>query len=65
MMAICDIYDALTAADRPYKAAIPSPEALRRLAKQAQEGKIDQDLFMIFENNRVYEATLTVQPKIA
>lgn len=65
MMAICDIYDALTAADRPYKAAIPSPEALRQLANLAQEGKIDQDLFMIFENSRVYEATLTRQPKIA
>jgi alpha-amylase/alpha-mannosidase (GH57 family) len=56
MMAICD---------RPYKAAIPSPEALRQLANKAQEGKIDPDLFMIFENSRVYEATLTRQPKIA
>ena len=65
MMAICDIYDALTAADRPYKAAIPSPEALRRLAHQAQEGKIDPDLFMIFENSRVYETTLIRQSKIA
>lgn len=65
MMAICDIYDALTAADRPYKAAIPSQEALQRLAHQAQEGKIDPDLFMLFEHSRVYEATRFRRSKIA
>jgi hypothetical protein len=38
MMTICDIYDALTASDRPYKEAISSDTALRYLESQGKEG---------------------------
>jgi HD-GYP domain-containing protein (c-di-GMP phosphodiesterase class II) len=65
MMTICDIYDAMTAADRPYKSAISPSEALRYLAGQATESKIDSALFDLFQKERVYEATLIRPSKIA
>lgn len=48
LMAICDVYDALTAADRPYKKAIPHPRALDILHAEAKDGKLDADLLRIF-----------------
>ena len=65
MMTICDIYDAMTASDRPYKSAISSSEALQYLAGQAAEGKIDSALFDLFQKEKVYEATLVRPLKIA
>src|SRR5207244_12461562 len=41
IMAICDIYDALTAADRPYQKAIPSEGALDILGYARTAGHID------------------------
>ncbi len=55
MMAIADIYDALTASDRPYKKAIPVPRALAILDEEAQKGKIDRELLDIFVKNHIYE----------
>lgn len=65
MMAICDIYDALTAADRPYKSAVSSDEALKQLSLLATEGKIDTALLELFIRERVYETTLLRPRKIA
>ena len=48
MMAIADIYDALTASDRPYKKAVPHDIALRILADEARDKKIDADLLALF-----------------
>jgi len=48
MMAISDIYDALTASDRPYKKAVPHPLALDILKKESDLGLIDGDLFRVF-----------------
>ena len=48
MMAISDIYDALTAADRPYKKAVPHPLALDILHKEARGGQLDAELLRIF-----------------
>ncbi len=48
MMAISDIYDALTASDRPYKKAVPHPLALDILKKEADMGQLDNDLFQVF-----------------
>ena len=48
MMAISDIYDALTASDRPYKKAVPHELALDILKKEASNGQLDLDLFNIF-----------------
>lgn len=48
MMSISDIYDALTASDRPYKKAVPHPLALDIIKKEADSGQIDKDLFKVF-----------------
>lgn len=57
MMTICDIYDALTASDRPYKTAISSETALGYLQTQAKEGKLDRNLVEIFVKEHIYELT--------
>jgi HD-GYP domain-containing protein (c-di-GMP phosphodiesterase class II) len=48
MMAISDIYDALTASDRPYKKAVPHEMALDILKKESDTGQLDKELFKIF-----------------
>jgi HD-GYP domain-containing protein (c-di-GMP phosphodiesterase class II) len=48
MMTIADIYDALTASDRPYKKAITHDRALDILDADARAGKIDSELLRIF-----------------
>lgn len=57
MMTICDIYDALAASDRPYKAAIEPEVAVGYLIKQAQEGKLDPDLVDVFSRQKIYLVT--------
>jgi HD-GYP domain-containing protein (c-di-GMP phosphodiesterase class II) len=65
MMTICDIYDALTASDRPYKAAISSEIALSYLESQSKEGKLDSELIDIFRKEKVYQTTQPRSRKIA
>jgi len=48
MMTITDIYDALTARDRPYKAAVPVERALDILGFERKSGAIDSELFDLF-----------------
>jgi HD-GYP domain-containing protein (c-di-GMP phosphodiesterase class II) len=48
MMAISDIYDALTASDRPYKKAMPLDKALDILAADVKRGQLDRHLFDVF-----------------
>jgi HD-GYP domain-containing protein (c-di-GMP phosphodiesterase class II) len=56
MLTIADVYDALTAKDRPYKAAMPVERALDILVKEfAQRGKIDSELLDLFIARKVYE----------
>ena len=45
MMAIADIFEALTAADRPYKKAKPLSESLAIMARMRDEAHIDPDIF--------------------
>jgi HD-GYP domain-containing protein (c-di-GMP phosphodiesterase class II) len=54
MMAISDIYDALTASDRPYKRAMPIDKALDILASDVKRGQLDGDLFDVFVAARVW-----------
>jgi HD-GYP domain-containing protein (c-di-GMP phosphodiesterase class II) len=56
MMTISDIYDALTATDRPYKRAVPTERALDILQMEAKEGMLDPALLEAFVEARVYEA---------
>lgn len=55
IMSIADIYDALTARDRPYKRAVPLEKALDILELVAREGHIDADLLRIFREAHVYQ----------
>lgn len=48
MMTISDIYDALTAPDRPYKLAVSSERALDILGAEARANKIDATLLQVF-----------------
>lgn len=48
MITISDIYDALTASDRPYKPAMPHERALDILHLEAKDGNIDHDLLRVF-----------------
>jgi HD-GYP domain-containing protein (c-di-GMP phosphodiesterase class II) len=58
MMAISDIYDALTASDRPYKKAVPHELALDILKKEADSGQLDMELFKVFVEAEVPRKTL-------
>jgi len=55
MMIISDIFDALTAADRPYKKSIPFEKALNILKTEVESKHIDKDLLDLFINAKIYE----------
>nr|WP_256489571.1 HD family phosphohydrolase [Pleionea sp. CnH1-48] len=55
IMTIADIYDALTARDRPYKPAVPNERALNILNMEASDGKLDSHLVKLFIDARIYE----------
>jgi HD-GYP domain-containing protein (c-di-GMP phosphodiesterase class II) len=48
MMTISDIYDALTASDRPYKKAMPAEKALDILRDEAKRGQVDGAILGVF-----------------
>ena len=48
IMAVCDIFDALSAWDRPYKKAVPEAKALDILRMEARAGKVNADLVDMF-----------------
>jgi len=54
MMAIADIFEALTAKDRPYKTGKTLSESLRILGGFCQRNHIDPNLFDVFVRNKVY-----------
>jgi len=58
IMTIADIYDALTAGDRPYKRALPSIKALDILHEEAKNNKIDSELLRIFIESNSYKLNI-------
>lgn len=54
VMGIADIFEALTAKDRPYKAGKTLSESLRILGQLKLGGHIDPDLFDVFIREKVY-----------
>ncbi len=54
VMGIADIFEALTADDRPYKPAMPISEALQILGRMKMNNHIDPDLFDVFIRKKVY-----------
>jgi HD-GYP domain-containing protein (c-di-GMP phosphodiesterase class II) len=57
MMTISDIFDALTASDRPYKRAVPVDRALDIMSTEVEAGMLDSELFALFREAKVYERT--------
>lgn len=55
MMAIADIFDALTAQDRPYKRAVPIEKVVDILREEARSNKLDADLVELFITEKIYE----------
>ena len=55
MMTISDIFDALTASDRPYKAAVPVDRALDILGFERKAGAVDGDLLELFTAVKPWE----------
>jgi HD-GYP domain-containing protein (c-di-GMP phosphodiesterase class II) len=62
LMTISDIFDALTASDRPYKRAVPVEKALHILSLEVKDGHIDADLVRIFNEARVWEPIMAANP---
>lgn len=55
MMTISDIYDALTAADRPYKPAVAPARALDIMSGEVASGQLDASLFGLFVEAKVFD----------
>jgi len=54
IIAIADIFEALTAIDRPYKRAKTLSEALEILRTMKEDGQLDSDLYDLFMSERLY-----------
>ena len=54
MMVIADIFEALTASDRPYKKAKTLSESIRILSFMRNDNHIDPDLFELFLTSGIY-----------
>jgi HD-GYP domain-containing protein (c-di-GMP phosphodiesterase class II) len=55
IMAIADVFEALTARDRPYKPGIPLSRTMEIMGKMKQENHLDPVLFDFFVQSRVYQ----------
>jgi HD-GYP domain-containing protein (c-di-GMP phosphodiesterase class II) len=58
IMAVADIFDALTATDRPYKKAVPVARALEILEMEARDEHLDPDLVALFRAAQVYRCVI-------
>jgi 3',5'-cyclic-nucleotide phosphodiesterase len=56
ILTISDIFDALTARDRPYKEAVPVERALDLMAEECRAGHLDARLLKVFVDSRGWEA---------
>jgi response regulator RpfG family c-di-GMP phosphodiesterase len=62
MMTVADIYDALTASDRPYKKSLPLERALHILRSEATDGSLDKDVVELFIAQQIYLRTADQEP---
>jgi len=54
ILTIADVFDALTASDRPYRKALPVRKALKVLRSEAAAGRLDKDIVELMIRNRLY-----------
>ncbi|MFQ3574192.1 MAG: HD domain-containing phosphohydrolase, partial [Thermodesulfovibrionales bacterium] len=55
ILAIADVFEALTAHDRPYKKAMPISQALKILGFMQKDGHIDKDIYELFVQKKIYK----------
>jgi len=55
MMAVCDIFDALAANDRPYKPAVPLEKALAIIESHSKARDLDERFFKVFVEGKVWQ----------
>lgn len=65
IMAVCDIYDALIAMDRPYKKALPHNRAMSILESEVNEGKLEPLFFNLFRDREIFKLVLDHDLKVA
>jgi hypothetical protein len=58
IMTVADIFDALTASDRPYKKALPPQRALEILELEGRAGQLDADVVQLLLESQVYRRVL-------
>jgi HD-GYP domain-containing protein (c-di-GMP phosphodiesterase class II) len=58
IMTVSDIFDALTASDRPYKKALPPVRALEILDMEGKSGQLDGDVVKLLLESQVYKKVL-------
>lgn len=64
-MAVADVYDALTAQDRPYKPAIPHDKSCAILRDMAAHGKLNSDLVELFITRELFMLPAEASPSEA
>jgi len=64
VMTVCDIYDALTASDRPYKPALPINKALSILESEAKSGMLDINVVKVFIDSKSFDKVEGYVPKV-
>lgn len=55
ILAILDIFEALTARDRPYKPPMSVEKAIEIIKKEVEDNHLDKELFQIFMQEKIYE----------
>jgi HD-GYP domain-containing protein (c-di-GMP phosphodiesterase class II) len=55
ILAVVDIFDALTAVDRPYRRAMAPEKAGEILKAEAEAGRLDHDVVNLFVDKKLYE----------
>ena len=55
LLTILDVFDALTARDRPYKPGMPVEKALSILESMVDEGSMDGEILGLFRESRAWE----------
>jgi HD-GYP domain-containing protein (c-di-GMP phosphodiesterase class II) len=56
ILALVDVFDALTASDRPYKKALPVDQALRIMGFMVKDGKLDERVYNLFVKYQIWES---------
>ena len=62
LITIADIFDALTAADRPYKPAVPVERAMEMLRADAEAGQLDPELVKVMAESESYRRRAATDP---